>query len=120
VTLWSIDTLSDATLWDAAERAAPFLAAEYVLELNPQVSTPTAEWNTWAAHQAVTSVTPRLADDMGKPPDTATEAFHAFALDIRPEGRDGWVGRLRTVAVFVTLARATPGQAWRVTSVTAV
>ncbi|WP_436787962.1 hypothetical protein [Yinghuangia sp. YIM S10712] len=117
MTIWSVDTLSDTTLWDAATRAAPLLAPGYLLQNDWLGTQAAALWNIWTYHQAITTVTAELADDMGKPEDTPTEAFHLFALDVRPQGRDAWVGEPLAVMAYVTLARSTPDDPWRVTSI---
>ncbi|MGW9210846.1 hypothetical protein ACWGR4_28135 [Embleya sp. NPDC055664] len=122
VTMWTVDTELDATQWDAAQRAAPFLTPKYAesLRLSPQVAGPGGVWLAWAEHKSVTTVTTASADDLGKPGDTETTAFHAFTLTITPNGRDGWKGSATTMTVFVSLERASAAQPWKVSSVRAV
>ncbi|MYS87378.1 hypothetical protein [Embleya scabrispora] len=120
-TMWTVDTTIDATRWDAAQRAAPFLTPRYAesLRLSPQVAAPGETWSTWAEHKSVTAVAAASADDLGKPEDTETSAFHAFTLTVTPTGRDGWRGPALTTTVFVSLERASAAQPWRVSSVRA-
>ncbi|OPC77552.1 hypothetical protein B4N89_44505 [Embleya scabrispora] len=122
VTMWTVDTELDATRWDAAQRAAPFLTPKYAesLRMSPQVSGPGGVWLAWAEHKSVTTVTAASADDLGKPEDSETTAFHAFTLTITPKGRDGWEGPATTMTVFVSLERASATQSWKVSSVRAV
>ncbi|MFI6580972.1 hypothetical protein [Embleya sp. NPDC050493] len=121
-TMWTVDTAIDATRWDAAQRAAPFLTPRYAenLRLSPQVAAPGETWSTWAEHKSVTAVVAAPADDLGKPADTETSAFHAFSLTVTPTGRDGWRGPAVTTTVFVSLERASAAQPWRVSSVRAI
>ncbi|MFE3205304.1 hypothetical protein [Embleya sp. NPDC059237] len=119
VTMWTVDTAIDATQWDAAQRAAPFLTPAYAesLRISPQVAGPGGTWLTWAQHKAVTRVVATSADDSGKPPDTDTKALHAFMVTITASGGNGWTGPPVIATAFVSLERASAAQPWKVSSV---
>lgn len=116
--MWTVDTTSDTSQYQAELRAAPFCTPTYTDQLrrNPPRSGPGADWNTWAAHRAYTTAALQPAYD-DQPPDTPTQALRQWGVITHPVGRDGWHGRPVSATAFVTLTRGGPGQPWRVSGV---
>lgn len=116
---YTMDTAIDASGWDAAMRAGPYLAPDYLAALrdNPPDRGPGGEWFTWSAHQAYTTVELASADETGKPEDTALRAYHAWNLTVTATGRDGWTARSPDRVVYVVLARDDGTADWKVTQV---
>ncbi|HSA50272.1 MAG TPA: hypothetical protein VLH10_09195 [Yinghuangia sp.] len=116
---YTMDTAIDASGWDAAMRAAPYLAPEYFATLrdNPPDRSPGGEWFTWQAHQAYTTVELTSADETGKPEDTPFRAFHAWNVTVTATGRDGWTERSPDQVVYVILGRSDAAADWKVTDI---
>ncbi|HSA51320.1 MAG TPA: hypothetical protein VLH10_14600 [Yinghuangia sp.] len=118
VVMWTSDTTKDSRPGDAMLRAEPYLSQE----LNEAARTAQSierlppDWVEMSERQGRTVVTATLADEKGKPPDTPTEAYHAWSLTVSPIGADGWRGVPENITVFVTLARSMVGQPWQVTN----
>lgn len=111
----SSDTTLDADPNDTTKRAAAWLTPAFAAQVRayPPVAGPGAQWNEWAAHRAYLTVTTSLAGD-DHPADSASGAYRQVVAVLHPTGRDGWVGPVQTVVVFVTLAPV-HGQ-WRLSS----
>lgn len=117
VTLWSVDTTKDSGPIDADKRAAPYLspALNREVQLAPTTGKLPPDWYELADHQGKTVVVAVSTDEAGRPPNTPTEARHAWAVTVNPVGADGWHGVPQEFTVFVTLSRSTADQPWLVT-----
>lgn len=113
---FSSDTTADATPFAAVRRSLTWYkpaAAARVL-----ASAPTgpvgAEWITWTAHKATTTVVVQTNTDPGAPADTATSADRQFNVIVTPHGEDGWTTAPDQYQCFVTLTRTSPTGPWQV------
>jgi hypothetical protein len=115
---WTMDTVTDASQYQAELRSAPFLAPAYLAELraNPPVAGPGYQWNQWAAHRAYTTVS-LVAEPDDQPTDTATTAYRQWGITVTPHGTGGWTGAPVTATVFVQLSRAGSDRPWLVSAV---
>ncbi|GAA4788374.1 hypothetical protein [Streptomyces ziwulingensis] len=120
--LWTFDTTVDRGPHDAELRAADagWLTKAYAERLRAREQPPVAgaEWQTWADHQARTTVVPESTPDAAQPPDTDTEAWRQWIVTATPSGRAGWSGEPVVVAVYVRLTRTAADKPWRVADVT--
>jgi hypothetical protein len=115
---WTMDTVTDASQYQAELRSAPFLAPGYLAQLraNPPVAAPGYQWDQWAAHHAYTTVS-LVAEPDEQPPDTVTTAYRQWGITVTPHGTGGWTGAPQAATVFVQLSRAGSGQPWLVSAV---
>lgn len=99
------DTRLDADPNDTVKRASAWLTPAFGQRVRayPPVAAPGAVWNQWAAHRAYVKVTTSLAAD-DHPVDGAAVAYRQVVAVLHPIGRDGWIGPVQTVVVFVTHA----------------
>ncbi|MDI2125834.1 hypothetical protein [Yinghuangia seranimata] len=113
--LFTYDTTTDTTAQDAAVRAEPWLTPKFAASQRQHtvVGAPGAGWTTWASHKAYTT-TALEAGHEETPSDQPTAAYRQWIVRYTPVGRDGWKGEPTTVIAFVTLARATANDPWRV------
>ena len=118
ITSWTMTTGSDTSQYQAELRAAPFLTPAYLaaLKASPPVAAPGAQWTLWASRDAQTTVS-AVPEAAGQPADTGTTADRQFGITVTPHGDNGWTGAPVTATVFVTLARAGPGQPWLVSGI---
>jgi hypothetical protein len=105
---WSSDTAVDRTLADTSRRAAPLATPTLARQLRTAVSAaaPGAQWETWAAHHAITRVSLRPNTDDGRPTDTPTTVYRAWQAQITPVGDNGWTGSGQTLVVYVELTKS--------------
>lgn len=117
VTLWTVDTTKDAGPIAGDKRAAPYLsqALNNEVQMAPTTGKLPSDWYELASHQGKTVVVAVPADEAGKPADTPTEAWHAWAVTVSPIGADGWLGVPQEFTVFVALSRTMVDQPWLVT-----
>ena len=80
----------------------------------PPVASPSAQWATWAAHNAVPSPTITPGGD-DTPPATPTRAYRQYQVTQTVRGTAGWTAPPVATTAFVTLTRTTAG--WRITEV---
>jgi hypothetical protein len=115
---WTMDTVTDASQYQAELRSAPFLAPAYLAELkaNPPVAAPGYQWNQWAAHRAYTTVS-LIAEPDDQPADTPTTAYRQWGITVTPHGVGGWTGARVAATVFVLLSRAGSDRRWLVSAV---
>jgi hypothetical protein len=115
---WTMDTVTDASQYQAELRSAPFLAPAYLAQLkaNPPVAAPGYQWNQWAAHRAYTTVS-LVAEPDDQPADTATTAYRQWGITVTPHGVGGWTGAPTAATVFVQLSRAGSGRPWLVSAI---
>jgi hypothetical protein len=118
ITQWTMDTVTDASQYQAELRSAPFLAPAYLAELkaNPPVAAPGYQWNQWAAHRAYTTVS-LVAEPNDQPADTATTAYRQWGITVTPHGVGGWTGAPMAATVFVQLSRGGSGRPWLVSAI---
>jgi hypothetical protein len=119
---YGYDTKYDSSPHDAVLRSARwFTADKAAAERSYRPASGAGEqWNSWAAHQAWTTVDLELDDDGDAPSDTATEAHRALFVDGTAYGRDGWTGTGPQATVYVKLVRSGKGEPWRVDEVRTV
>jgi hypothetical protein len=115
---WTMDTVTDASQYQAELRSGPFLAPGYLAQLkaNPPVTAPGYQWNQWAAHRAYTTVSLTGEPD-DQPADGATTAYRQWGITVTPHGVRGWTGAPLTATVFVQLSRAGSGRPWLVSAI---
>jgi hypothetical protein len=115
---WTMDTVTDASQYQAELRSAPFLAPAYLAQLraNPPVAAPGYQWDQWAAHRAYTTVS-LVAEPDDQPADTATIAYRQWGITVTPRGIGGWTGAPLTATVFVQLSRAGSGRPWLISAI---
>ncbi len=115
---WTMDTVTDASQYQAELRSGPFLTPGYLgqLRASPPVAAPGYQWAQWAAHRAYTTVS-LVAEPDDQPADTATTAYRQWGITVTPHGAGGWTGAPLTATVFVELTRTGPGQRWLVVAV---
>lgn len=100
----------------ATRRALAYLAPPMSTDViaAPPVASPGAQWDQWAAHQAM--LTPTIArggDDA--PPSSAQHAYRQYLITQTVTGADGWRDPPRRTTVFVTLTHTSTG--WRIAQV---
>jgi hypothetical protein len=119
---YGYDTKYDSSTHDAVLRSARwFTAKKAAAERSYRPASGAGnDWNTWAGHQAWTTVDVTSDDDGDGPVDTAVLAYRALFVEGTAHGRDGWTGTGPRANVFLTLRRAGSGQPWHVDAVTAV
>ncbi|MDX3673238.1 hypothetical protein [Streptomyces europaeiscabiei] len=78
------------------------------------------QWNSWAAHEAWTTVEVEPDDDGDAPSDSSRDAYRALFVDGTAHGRDGWTGTGPQATVYVKLARSGKDEPWRVDEVRTV
>lgn len=121
ITMSAIDATTDdpgTFERDARLRALPYLSGAYAARIRAAGHRPAPMdvWRTWVAHRAYLQVRLAPAGVDGRPSDSATAAYRAWRVTVRPIGRDGWKAPpTSTVFAFVTLARPGPGAPWQVT-----
>jgi hypothetical protein len=115
---WTMDTVTDASQYQAELRSAPFLAPAYLAQLraHPPVGAPGYQWNQWAAHRAYTTVSV-VAEPDDQPADTATTAYRQWGITVTPHGVGGWTGAAVAATVFVQLSRGGSGRPWLVSAI---
>lgn len=115
---WTMDTVTDASQYQAELRSAPFLAPAYLAQLraHPPVAAPGYQWSQWAAHRAYTTVSV-VAEPDDQPADTATTAYRQWGITVTPHGAGGWTGAAMAATVFVQLSRAGSGRPWLVSAI---
>jgi hypothetical protein len=115
-----MDTVTDASQYQAELRSAPFLTAAYLatIKSTAPVTAPGYQWDQWAAHRAYTTVSLAAGGD-DAPADTATAAYTQWEVTVTPHGTGGWTGAPLSVTVFVVLSREGTGQPWLVSSMQA-
>jgi hypothetical protein len=115
---WTMDTVTDASQYQAELRSAPFLAPAYLAQLkaNPPVAAPGYQWNQWAAHRAYTTVS-LVPEPNDQPADTSTTAYRQWGITVTPHGVGGWTGAPTAATVFVQLSRAGSGRPWLVSAI---
>lgn len=118
ITQWTMDTVTDASQYQAELRSAPFLAPAYMAQLkaNPPVAAPGYQWSQWAAHRAYTTVS-LVAEPDDQPADSVTTAYRQWGITVTPHGAGGWTGAPTAATVFVELTRAGSGQPWLVSAI---
>ncbi|MFF1453815.1 hypothetical protein ACFVYF_37640 [Streptomyces sp. NPDC058274] len=121
-TAYSYDTKYDTGPHDAMLRSVRWCTAKKAAA--ERAYRPAAgagnDWNTWADHQAWTTVALTADDDGDAPSDTRTLAYRALFVEGTAHGRDGWTGTGPRADVFLKLVRPGTGKAWRVAEVTSV
>lgn len=116
---WTMDTVTDASQYQAELRSAPFLAPAYLAQLkaSPPIAAPGAQWDQWAAHRAYTTVSlVAEPDGQDQPADTPTTAYRQWGITVTPRGTSGWTGASQEATVFVMLTRTGSGQPWLVST----
>jgi len=115
--MYTMDTSADTSQYQAELRAAPYLSPTYLAQLRaaPPVSAPGAQWDTWTAHQATTTVK-LTAEHTDQPPGTASTTYRQWGITATPEGTHHWRGQPLTATAFVTLTKIS-GR-WLVSAVT--
>ncbi|MEU8131894.1 hypothetical protein [Streptodolium elevatio] len=119
ITMLSSDTTTDSSAADAVLRAGVYFTPEFLADMRgvmPGVRED-PQWPRWKEHQVRMVVEAELADDMGKPPNTEVEAYHAWSVTTRPVGADGYKGVPEEDVLFVTMKRAMPGKPWLVSDI---
>ncbi|KFG09743.1 MULTISPECIES: hypothetical protein [Streptomyces] len=116
------DTKYDTGPRDAVLRSARwFTAARAKAERSYRPASGAGEqWNSWAAHEAWTTVDVEADDDGDAPADSARDAYRALFVDGTAHGRDGWTGTGPQATVYVKLVRPGKGEPWRVDGVRTV
>ncbi|MDX2601449.1 hypothetical protein PV330_15630 [Streptomyces caniscabiei] len=119
---YGYDTKYDAGPHDAVLRSARwFTAAKAKAERSYRPASGAGEqWNSWAAHDAWTTVEVEPDDDGDGPADSARDAYRALFVDGTAHGRDGWTGTGPQATVYVKLVRPGKGEPWRVDEVRTV
>lgn len=119
---YGYDTKYDSSPHDAVLRSARWFTTEKAkAERSYRPASGAGEqWNSWAAHQAWTTVDVELDDDGDAPSDSARDAYRALFVDGRAYGRDGWTGTGSQATVYVKLVRPGKGELWRVDEVRTV
>lgn len=119
---YGYDTKYDTGPHDAVLRSARwFTAAKAKAERSYRPASGAGEqWNSWAAHQAWTTVEVEPDDDGDAPSDSARDAYRALFVDGTAHGRDGWTGTGPQATVYVKLVRSGKGEPWRVDEVRTV
>lgn len=114
--MYTVDSTVDAGLRDAKLRAARYLTRDYRAEVaaEPRQYIP-AEWRRHRAYLAV-RLEP-LPREAGAPSDTATTAYRQWQMTTIPTGRDDWRGTARPSVAFMTLARSSERDPWRIRDV---
>ncbi|WBB62019.1 hypothetical protein O7599_05620 [Streptomyces sp. WMMC500] len=119
--LFSYDTALDKGRNDAGRRVAEagWCTEEYADHLRNAAarSAPGADWTTWAAHRAYTTVQLAPASEAGRPQDTVTTAYRQWSVSITPRGRDDWTGPTETSTVFAELNRDDAEAPWRLDAI---
>lgn len=106
---YTIDTDTVNSWTTAARRAAPLLTPDYAGRLATAPSpAPDAQWSTWTAHHAYTTIQLQPAAEP-HPPDTPSTAARAVNLTTTPYGRDNWHGDPSHYEVFVLLTHTNQG-----------
>ncbi|MFD4545574.1 hypothetical protein [Streptomyces sp. NPDC058466] len=120
--VYGYDTKYDSGPQDAVLRSARWLTAKKAAAERSYRPASGAgnDWNTWAGHQAWTTVDVTADDDGDGPTDTAVLAYRALFVEGTAQGRDGWTGTGPRANVYLKLTRTGRGQPWHVAEVTAV
>lgn len=115
-TFYTVDTDVDGGTNDAARRALPLLTPTFAngITRTPPTGSPGAEWLSWAAHRATTTVVVAPLSD-SRPPDSDTSAYRIRSVQISPHGRDGVELPPANRVVYVVLERTSSG--WSVANV---
>ena len=113
---WTSNTTTDAGPFVATLRSliwfAPAAAAK--VRSHPPTGPAGAQWSTWAAHRATTTVATVLDPDAGAPPDTPTAAYRSFEVTVTAHGQAGWTAPASHYQCFVTLTRTSASAPWQV------
>lgn len=117
VTFNTYDTAVDASVRDAAIRAAPYLTAEELAVIRSGTPRPrlTDPWAELASHRGYTTAAADvLPPEAGQPKDDLLTTYLVVRVTVVGHGRDGWQANPAVNTVHMRLARVAPGDAWKI------
>ena len=108
-TLFAWRPATDESPADAIERQRPWLADKWVAETRDTwmgfTSLTSAEWDQWAVEDATHTTAKLTPNDIPRPPDSPTDTFRAFTIDLSIKDTAGNRIDSRTIDAFLYLEK---------------